>query len=61
MPALMSIQTNIAHVRAHRSITASRAELVNSADRLSSGKRLTTAGDDVAGSAIGSHLRAQIR
>lgn len=61
MPALMSIQTNMAHVRAHRSITASRAELVNSADRLSSGKRIRSAGDDVAGSAIGNRLRAQIR
>jgi flagellin len=57
----LRINTNIASLNAQRNLGNSQVELQRSLDRLSSGLRITRAGDDAAGLAISESLRAQVR
>lgn len=57
----LRINTNIASLNAQKNLGRSQASLERSLDRLSSGLRITRAGDDAAGLAISESLRAQIR
>ena len=57
----LRINTNIASLNAQKNLARSQLELNKSLDRLSSGLRITRAGDDAAGLAISESLRAQIR
>jgi flagellin len=57
----LRINTNIASLNAQKNLSRSQAALERSLDRLSSGLRITRAGDDAAGLAISESLRAQIR
>jgi flagellin len=57
----LRINTNIASLNAQRNLSNSQLELQRSLDRLSSGLRITRAGDDAAGLAISESLRAQVR
>jgi len=57
----LRINTNIASINAQKNLARSQLSLNRSLDRLSSGLRITRAGDDAAGLAISESLRAQIR
>ena len=57
----LRINTNIASINAQRNLAQSQSALERSLDRLSSGLRITRAGDDAAGLAISESLRAQVR
>jgi len=57
----LRINTNIASINAQRNLARTQLDLERSLDRLSSGLRITRAGDDAAGLAISESLRAQIR
>jgi flagellin len=57
----MSIRTNVASLNAQRNLSASQNTLDSSMSRLSSGYRITKAGDDAAGLGISTKLEAQIR
>jgi len=57
----LRINTNIASLNAQKNLARSQLSLNRSLDRLSSGLRITRAGDDAAGLAISESLRAQIR
>jgi len=57
----MTIRTNVASLNAQRNLTASQNALDSSMSRLSSGYRITRAGDDAAGLGISTKLEAQIR
>ncbi len=57
----MSIRTNIASLNAQRNLYSAQATLDTSLSRLSSGFRITKAGDDAAGLGISSKLESQIR
>ena len=57
----LRINTNIAAVNAQRNLSRSQLDLERSLDRLSSGLRITRAGDDAAGLSISESLRAQVR
>jgi flagellin len=57
----MSIRTNVASLNAQRNLAASQSTLDTSMARLSSGYRITKAGDDAAGLGISTKLEAQIR
>jgi len=57
----MSIRTNISSIDAQRNIAATQSMMDSSMAKLSSGYRITKAGDDAAGLAISSNLSAQIR
>jgi len=57
----LRINTNIAALNAQRNLNSSQLALERSLDRLSSGLRITRAGDDAAGLSISENLRAQIR
>jgi flagellin len=57
----LRINTNIASINAQRNLAATQLSLERSLDRLSSGLRITRAGDDAAGLAISETLRAQVR
>jgi flagellin len=57
----MSIRTNIASLNAQRNLYATQTNLDSSLSRLSSGFRITKAGDDAAGLGISSKLESQIR
>lgn len=57
----MSIQTNVSSLEAQRNLFNTQVSLDNSLAKLSSGFRITKAGDDAAGLAISSNLQAQIR
>ena len=57
----LRISTNMAAIAANRALTNSSAEQAKSFQRLSSGNRITQAGDDAAGLSISENLRAQIR
>ena len=57
----LRINTNIASLNAQKNLSRSQGALERSLDRLSSGLRITRAGDDAAGLAISENLRAQIR
>jgi hypothetical protein len=57
----LRINTNIASINAQRNLSRSQLSLERSLERLSSGLRITRAGDDAASLAISESLRAQIR
>ena len=57
----MSIRTNVASLNAQRNIFQTQASLESSLSKLSSGYRITKAGDDAAGLGISVNLEAQIR
>jgi flagellin len=57
----MSIRTNIASLNAQRNLYATQNSLDSSLSRLSSGFRITKAGDDAAGLGISTKLESQIR
>ena len=57
----MSIRTNVASLNAQRNLSATQTSLDSSMARLSSGYRITKAGDDAAGLGISTKLEAQIR
>ena len=57
----MSIRTNVASLNAQRNLSTSQNTLDSSMSRLSSGYRITKAGDDAAGLGISTKLEAQIR
>jgi flagellin len=57
----MTINTNVVSLNAQRHLTTSQASLATSMQRLSSGLRVNSAGDDAAGLAIADRMNAQIR
>ncbi len=57
----MRITTNVAALNAQRSMMTNSREMRKSMSQLSTGSRITTAGDDAAGLAISENLKAQIR
>jgi flagellin len=57
----MSIRTNIASLNAQRNLYTTQSALDSSLSKLSSGYRITKAGDDAAGLGISSKLESQIR
>jgi flagellin len=57
----MSIRTNVASLNAQRNLSSTQSMLDSSMARLSSGYRITKAGDDAAGLGISTKLEAQIR
>ena len=57
----MSIRTNIASLNAQRNLYTTQNTLDSSLSRLSSGFRITKAGDDAAGLGISTKLESQIR
>lgn len=57
----MNIRTNVASLNAQRNLSMNSATLETSLSRLSSGYRITKAGDDAAGLGISVNLEAQIR
>jgi flagellin len=57
----MSIRTNVSSLTAQRNLQSSQMQLDSSLSRLSSGFRITKAGDDAAGLGISVNLEAQIR
>ena len=57
----MRISTNVAAINAQRSMTSNSREMQKSMAQLSTGSRITKAGDDAAGLAISENLKAQIR
>lgn len=57
----MSIKTNVASLNAQRNLFTNESSLNSSLSKLSSGYRITKAGDDAAGLGISSNLQAQIR
>ena len=59
--AAVSLNSNLAALRAKRALNASSAELSSTLERLSSGKRINQASDDAAGLAVASSLNATTR
>ena len=57
----MSIRTNISSLNAQRNLSSTQSALDSSLSKLSSGYRITKAGDDAAGLGISSKLESQIR
>lgn len=57
----LRIGTNIASMAAQRNMAKSNVELGKTFNKLASGSRITSAGDDAAGLSISENLRAQIR
>lgn len=57
----LRVNTNVSSLMAQRSLNNSRMALGKSLEKLSSGSRINSAGDDAAGLAISENLRAQIR
>ncbi|HAR41119.1 MAG TPA: flagellin FliC [Bdellovibrionales bacterium] len=57
----LTINTNMAAISANRSLTRTSEEQSKVYQRLSSGQRITQAGDDAAGLSISENLRAQVR
>jgi flagellin len=57
----MSIRTNIASLNAQRNLYSTQSSLDSSLSKLSSGFRITKAGDDAAGLGISTKLESQIR
>ena len=57
----MRITTNVASLNAQRAMSVNSRELQKSMAQLSTGSRITKAGDDAAGMAISENLKAQIR
>ena len=59
--AAVSLNSNLAALRAKRTLNASSAELSSTLERLASGKRINHASDDAAGLAVASSLNATAR
>jgi len=57
----LSIQTNVASLNAQKNLFQTQEKLSSSLSRLSSGFRITKAGDDAAGLGVSQNLIAQIR
>jgi flagellin len=57
----MSIRTNVASLDAQRNLSQTQLSLESSLSKLSSGYRITKAGDDAAGLALSNSLTAQYR
>lgn len=57
----ISLQTNLASLAARRDLSSAQVTLDRALSRLSSGFRITRAGDDAAGLGISSKLEAQLR
>jgi flagellin len=57
----LRVMTNISSLGAQRNLAVTKQALDKNLQRLSSGSRINSAGDDAAGLAISEHLRAQIR
>lgn len=57
----LRISTNVASINAQRTLTQTQDQLQRSYSQLSSGSRITKAGDDAAGLAISENLKSQIR
>jgi flagellin len=57
----LRINTNIASMSATRALTGTNQSQQKAYERLASGQRITSAGDDAAGLSISENLRAQIR
>jgi flagellin len=57
----MSIRTNISYLNAQRNLYTTQTAMDSSLSRLSSGFRITKAGDDAAGLGISTKLESQIR
>ena len=57
----MSIRTNISSLNAQRNLYSTQNQMDSSLSRLSSGFRITKAGDDAAGLGISTKLESQIR
>jgi flagellin len=57
----LSIRTNVASINAQRNLASNQGQLNDSMARLSSGLRITKAGDDAAGLGISTNLEAQIK
>jgi len=57
----LSIRTNISSLNAQRSLSSTQSALDSSLSRLSTGFRITKAGDDAAGLGISTKLESQIR
>jgi len=57
----MSIRTNISSLNAQRNLYATQTSMDSSLSKLSSGFRITKAGDDAAGLGISTKLESQIR
>jgi len=57
----MSIRTNVASLNAQKNLYATQTALDSSLSKLSSGFRITKAGDDAAGLGISTKLESQIR
>jgi len=55
------VNTNIASMRAQRSLASSGKDLQQAMERLSSGKRINSAADDAAGFAIAERMTSQVR
>jgi flagellin len=57
----LRISTNIAAMSANRALQSTSTKQAKTYERLSSGQRITSAGDDAAGLSISENLRGQIR
>ena len=57
----MRISTNVPALNAQRSMTTNARQMQKSMAQLSTGSRITNAGDDAAGLAISENLKSQIR
>jgi flagellin len=57
----LSVRTNVSALNAQRNLSATMQMMESSLSRLSSGYRITKAGDDAAGLGVSENLRAQIR
>jgi len=57
----MTINTNMVSLNAQRNLSTSQMSLATSMQRLSSGLRVNSAGDDAAGLAIATRMNAQIK
>lgn len=57
----LRINTNVSSLSAQRALSKNRMNLDDNLRKLSSGERITRAGDDAAGLAISENLKAQIR
>ena len=55
------VNTNVPSIASQRFLMESRREMETAMERLSSGKRINTAGDDAAGLAISQRMESQIR
>ena len=58
---MTSVNTNMAALVAQKNVTKQQAMVDQAMARLSSGKRINSAADDAAGSAIASKMEAQVR